>query len=104
MSPFGRCLPRTVLALVRGMLGVGCWMLTLLPSPAATHIDVTRDNSIVLYPGEYHLNAGKQERIRIKEYLERSISGMYRALEREKREADSCAHEHRKHKVREQAA
>ena len=45
-----------------------------------------------------------EERIRIKEYLERSISGMYRALEREKREADSCAHEHRKHKVREQAA
>ncbi|GAF85958.1 unnamed protein product, partial [marine sediment metagenome] len=29
-------------------------------------IEVTRDNSIVLYRGEYHLNAGRKTRIRIK--------------------------------------
>ena len=35
-------------------------------APAATRLDVTADNSIVNYPGEEHLNAGRQRRIRIK--------------------------------------
>ena len=33
---------------------------------APQRVEVTGDNSIVLYPGEYHLNAGGQTRIRIK--------------------------------------
>jgi 1-acyl-sn-glycerol-3-phosphate acyltransferase len=45
-----------------------------------------------------------EERMRIKEYLERSISGMYLALERENREAAASRHPHRAHKIREQAA
>ena len=44
------------------------------------------------------------ERVRIKEYLERSISGMYRALEREHREATVTKHPHKGHKIRVQAA
>ena len=35
-------------------------------APAATRVEVTADNSIVLYRGEEHLNAGGQRRIRIK--------------------------------------
>jgi 1-acyl-sn-glycerol-3-phosphate acyltransferase len=45
-----------------------------------------------------------EERMRIKEYLERSISGMYRALERENREATASKHPPKAHKIREQAA
>ena len=45
-----------------------------------------------------------EERMRIKEYLERSISGMYRALERENEEAAAAKHPDRTHKIREQAA
>jgi 1-acyl-sn-glycerol-3-phosphate acyltransferase len=45
-----------------------------------------------------------EERMRIKEYLERSISGMYRALERENEEAAAAKHLDRTHKIREQAA
>lgn len=45
-----------------------------------------------------------EERMRIKEYLERSISGMYRALERENREAAASKHPPKAHKIREQAA
>jgi 1-acyl-sn-glycerol-3-phosphate acyltransferase len=45
-----------------------------------------------------------EERMRIKEYLERSISGMYRALERENREAAEAKRPHKAHKIREQAA
>ena len=45
-----------------------------------------------------------EERMRIKEYLERSISGMYRALEREYQEAAAAKHLHKEHKIREQAA
>ncbi len=33
---------------------------------AATRLDVTADNSIVIYAGEEHLNAGRNTRIRIK--------------------------------------
>jgi len=49
-------------------------------------------------------NSYGEERIRIKEHLERSISGMYRALEREKAEAAAAHQPHRRHKVHEQAA
>jgi 1-acyl-sn-glycerol-3-phosphate acyltransferase len=45
-----------------------------------------------------------EERKRIKEYLERSISGMYRALERENQEARASKHPHKEPKIREQAA
>jgi len=45
-----------------------------------------------------------EERMRIKEYLERSISGMYRALERESQEAAVLKHPHKAHKVGDQAA
>lgn len=45
-----------------------------------------------------------EERMRIKEYLERSISGMYRALERENEETAASRHPHKAHKIREQAA
>ena len=45
-----------------------------------------------------------EERMRIKEYLERSIRGMYRALERENEEAAALRHPHKTHKIREQAA
>jgi hypothetical protein len=42
--------------------------------------------------------------MRIKEYLERSISGMYRALERENERAAASRHPHKAEKIREQAA
>jgi 1-acyl-sn-glycerol-3-phosphate acyltransferase len=45
-----------------------------------------------------------EERMRIKEYLERSISCMYRALERENRESAAAKRPRREHKIREQAA
>jgi len=45
-----------------------------------------------------------EERMRIKEYLERSISGMYRALERENEEAAASRHPRKAEKIREQAA
>jgi 1-acyl-sn-glycerol-3-phosphate acyltransferase len=45
-----------------------------------------------------------EERMRIKRYLERSISGMYRALERESREAAASNHPLKTHKIGEQAA
>jgi 1-acyl-sn-glycerol-3-phosphate acyltransferase len=45
-----------------------------------------------------------EERMRIKEYLERSISRMYRALERENGEAAAGKHPHKAHKIRKQAA
>jgi 1-acyl-sn-glycerol-3-phosphate acyltransferase len=45
-----------------------------------------------------------EERMRIKEYLERSISRMYRALEQENGEAAAAKHPHKGHKIREQAA
>ena len=38
----------------------------LLTLAAPTRVEVTADNSIVIYPGEEHLNAGGQTRIRIK--------------------------------------
>jgi len=45
-----------------------------------------------------------EERMRIKEYLERSIRGMYRALEQENEGATAVKHARRAHKIREQAA
>ena len=45
-----------------------------------------------------------EERVRIKEHLERSISGMYRALEREHSEAVAAKHPHKEHKIGEQVA
>jgi 1-acyl-sn-glycerol-3-phosphate acyltransferase len=45
-----------------------------------------------------------EERVRIKAYLERSISGMYRAMEEETREAGRSKRLHKAHKLREQAA
>jgi 1-acyl-sn-glycerol-3-phosphate acyltransferase len=45
-----------------------------------------------------------EERKRIKEYLERSITSMYRAMEREQRKAEASKHSHRAHKIGEQAA
>jgi hypothetical protein len=45
-----------------------------------------------------------EERMRIKDYLERSITGMYRALERENQEAAASKNHSKTHKFREQAA
>jgi 1-acyl-sn-glycerol-3-phosphate acyltransferase len=45
-----------------------------------------------------------EERMRIKDYLERSISDMYRDLEREKQQAEHAKHSHKAHKIGEQAA
>jgi 1-acyl-sn-glycerol-3-phosphate acyltransferase len=45
-----------------------------------------------------------EERMRIKEYLEQSISDMYRALERENEAAAASKHPNKAHKIREQAA
>jgi hypothetical protein len=36
------------------------------PVEASVSIRAAKDNSVVLYPGEYHLNAGARQRIRIK--------------------------------------
>jgi hypothetical protein len=45
-----------------------------------------------------------EERLRIKEYLERSIRGMYLALGRENDEAAAGKHPRRAHKIRKEAA
>ncbi|UCF99464.1 MAG: hypothetical protein JSV89_07970 [Spirochaetaceae bacterium] len=45
-----------------------------------------------------------EERMRIKEYLEQSISGMYQDLEQEKTRSRSANHPHKAQKLREQAA
>ena len=45
-----------------------------------------------------------EERMRIKDYLERSISGMYLALEKENRKPAASKHSHGAHRIREQAA
>jgi 1-acyl-sn-glycerol-3-phosphate acyltransferase len=45
-----------------------------------------------------------EERMRIKEYLEQSISGMYQDLEQEKGRKRPVHHPHKAHRVREQAA
>ena len=40
--------------------------LFCLTAKAQTQVEATADNSIVLCEGEFHLNAGSQNRIRIK--------------------------------------
>ena len=45
-----------------------------------------------------------EERMRIKTHLERSISGMYQALERERAQAETSGHPHKAAKIRAQAA
>jgi hypothetical protein len=54
------------MAVRTAILALAALAAALAPAGTVVKVPAAKDNSIVLYPGEYHLNAGGQQRIRIK--------------------------------------